>query len=177
MGYETSQPKSTPIVLIVVLVVVGLFVVLVVGAVLLSAFFWITVRVAPPELPAPPPDLARALAPEEMSSPQSVEDREMVVVLPEAADPQPLTVQPEEIVINIDAHGIVTVDGKIMDDDALMKLLRAASQDNPGRQRVVIRADKECMFDRVANTMNLCNKAGIRDVTATVLPPPSDATK
>jgi len=173
MGYETNQPKSGPIVLILVLVAVGLVVVMAVGVVLLAAVFWVTAASSPSESAAPP--MPRTMsAPAEPAAPQPVGDREMVVVLPEASQAVPLTAAPNEIIINIDAEGTITVAGEDTDDERLMELLLAAKNDNPAVQRVVIRADKECRWSRVADVLNMCNKVGIRDVSATVLPPPSD---
>ena len=42
-------------------------------------------------------------------------------------------------------------------------MFKQASANNPGRQTVLIRADKRCVWEHVMAVMNLCNMAKIRD--------------
>lgn len=95
------------------------------------------------------------------------EERELDVMLPEASEAQPLTVQPRELFINIDREGRYFVTGKTLSLDQLHHVLKTAWVNNPGSQSVVIRADRRCLWDSVVAAMNACNKAHIHDYRVT----------
>ena len=69
--------------------------------------------------------------------------------------------------INIDAQGRYFVTGKILDEKQLAQVLKTAWVNNPGRQSVIIRADKRCRWQYVVAAMNACNRAKIRDYRVT----------
>jgi biopolymer transport protein ExbD len=91
------------------------------------------------------------------------EERSLDVTLPSAAAAVPLTVRPKELVVNIDRSGRYFVQRRETTVQELAEILRDASSSNPGRQTVLIRADKQCPWQFVVTAMDLCNKAGIRD--------------
>jgi len=95
------------------------------------------------------------------------EERELDVMLPEASEAQPLTSSPRELFINIDSSGRYYVTGKILTLAELHPILKTAWVNNPGRQSVVIRADKRCRWEFVVAAMNACNRANIRDYRVT----------
>jgi biopolymer transport protein ExbD len=95
------------------------------------------------------------------------EERELDVLLPEASAAQPLVVQPREMFINIDQEGRYYVTGKILGIDELAQVLKAAWTNNPGRQSVIIRADRRCQWEFVVAAMNACNEARIYDYRVT----------
>ena len=95
------------------------------------------------------------------------EERELDVMLPQASEARPLTVQPSELFINIDRQGHFFVTGKILSLGQLQHVLKTAWVNNPGRQSVVIRADRRCLWDAVVAAMNACNKAHIHDYRVT----------
>ena len=97
-------------------------------------------------------------------------EREMNVVLPQASEAMPLTSKPKELFVNVDREGHAIVRGQRLTSPQLMTILRQAAADNPGRQTVIIRADKRCVWEHVVEVMNLCNKAHIRDYRVTTLP-------
>jgi biopolymer transport protein ExbD len=101
------------------------------------------------------------------------EERSLEVQLPQASEAMPLTARPKELFININAQGQYFVAGKFVDVPALEQLLKQAAADNPGRQTVIIRADKRCVWQHVVTAMNLCNKASIRDYRVTTAEPAS----
>ena len=92
------------------------------------------------------------------------EDRELVVVLPSASEAQPMTVQPEELFVNIAEDGKIFVGGKVLGQEELLRLLEQTAVNRVG-QSVIIRADERVQFSYVALVMNLCNQAGIFDYT------------
>ena len=95
------------------------------------------------------------------------EERELDVMLPDASEARPLTSKPREMFINIDQQGRYFVTGKILDEKQLAQVLKTAWVNNPGRQSVIIRADKRCRWQYVVAAMNACNQAKIRDYRVT----------
>ncbi len=95
------------------------------------------------------------------------EDRELDVVLPSASEARPLTVKPREIFVNIDKDGNYFVGGSVVNANQMYDILLEASNDNPGHQSVVIRADKRVPLDYAVQVMNLCNKSNITNYTLT----------
>jgi biopolymer transport protein ExbD len=97
----------------------------------------------------------------------SDEEREMKVVLPQASEAKPLISKPREFFVNIDRTGQYYVGGKTLDLSSLDQQLMQLAANNPGKQSVVIRADKRCQWEFVVAVMNACNKAEIRDYRVT----------
>jgi biopolymer transport protein ExbD len=102
------------------------------------------------------------------------DERELKIVLPHASEARPLTTRPEVLFVNVDRLGNFIVEQQTLDAAGLEVKLRQASANNPGRQTVEIRADRQCLWEFVVQVMNLCNKAGIQDyrVTTTALEKP-----
>lgn len=95
------------------------------------------------------------------------EERELDLNLPSVSEALPASIQPEELVVNIDKEGRFFIDGGFRQLEQVEQILRRAQVNNPHTQSVVIRADKEANWDHVATAMNLCKKVGIEDYTAT----------
>ena len=74
------------------------------------------------------------------------QERELDVVLPQASEAMPLTAKPKELFVNVDREGRYVVNGQQLNDAALLDTLRQAAASNPGRQTVIIRADKRCYW-------------------------------
>lgn len=98
-------------------------------------------------------------------------EREMNVVLPQASEAMPLTAKPKELFVNVDRDGKFIVRGQALPVAELLSTFQQAAADNPGRQTVIIRADKRCVWEHVVEVMNLCNKAHIRDYRVTTAEP------
>ncbi|HEX3997951.1 MAG TPA: biopolymer transporter ExbD [Pirellulales bacterium] len=94
-------------------------------------------------------------------------ERSLPIVLPQASAAKPLTSKPKEFFIDIDRQGHYYAHGAPATLDSLEKQLGQASVDNPQRQSVVIRADKNCVWNHVVAVMNSCNKVGIADYRVT----------
>lgn len=86
------------------------------------------------------------------------EDRELPVQLPSAANALPMTLEPNELVVNIDADGNYYVRGDQLGLEEVEKIIQRAVADNPVRQVVVIRSDKTTEVQSVVHIMNLCTK-------------------
>lgn len=92
------------------------------------------------------------------------------VTLPEASQAKPLIARPEELVVNIDLQGGFVVRGSRMDALGLEKLLQQLAADNPGRQQVMIRFDKQTPSQALVTVIDLCKKARISSYSFATLP-------
>ncbi|HEX4147954.1 MAG TPA: biopolymer transporter ExbD, partial [Pirellulales bacterium] len=90
-------------------------------------------------------------------------EREQSVVLPQASEAMPLSARPKEVIVNVSSQGELTVGGRRLDQPELLAVFQQAAANNPGRQSVLIRADRSCVWEHVMAVMNLCNMAKIRD--------------
>ena len=91
------------------------------------------------------------------------EERELEVALPDASEAKALSERPSQLFINIDRQGHYYVTGKLLNVEQLSKVLKRAYNNNP-HVPVLVRADKSCRWEPVVGAMNLCLKAGIRNV-------------
>jgi biopolymer transport protein ExbD len=98
-------------------------------------------------------------------------EKQIDIVLPQASEAVPLTAKPKELVVTVDQSGKFIIEAHQLTEPQLLGVLNQAKANNPGRQSVIIRADKRCPFEFVMTVMNACNKAEIRDYKVTALPP------
>jgi biopolymer transport protein ExbD len=100
------------------------------------------------------------------------EERSMEIALPAASAAVPLTVRPKEVFVNVDKDGRYFLSRTEVTAQQLFDVLRQASESNPGRQTVIIRADRSCPVQPVVNVLDACKKAGIRDPLLTTAAEP-----
>jgi biopolymer transport protein ExbD len=81
----------------------------------------------------------------------------------------PLLSKPKELVVNVTREGQYRVGGRQLNSQELLEALRQAEANNPGRQKVIIYADRLCVWQHVVHVMDLCNQARIRDYVVDVL--------
>lgn len=91
------------------------------------------------------------------------DDRAIDVILPRASAAKPLTSRPREFIINIDRGGNTYAGARPVEATELIGLLRQAVADNPGRQKVTVRADENVAHKHVVAVMDACAQAGIED--------------
>ncbi len=103
-----------------------------------------------------------------VSSRFSEEERELDLNLPSVTEALPASMQPNELVVNINSEGRFFVDGRFRETDEVEQILRTAQANNPLTQTVVIRGDKQAAWEQVAIAISLCKKAGINEFTATI---------
>jgi biopolymer transport protein ExbD len=101
------------------------------------------------------------------------EERSMELTLPSASAAMPLTVRPKEVFINVDKDGRFFIARREVTTQQLVEVLRQASESNPGRQTVIIRADRRCAVQPVVTALDACKQAGIRDPVLTTAVEPS----
>ena len=93
------------------------------------------------------------------------EERELDVMLPEASEAKPLSVDPDETIIVIDEQGRYFVKDSMVSLKQLDRILKQVRVNNPGRESVVIQADGNVKYAYVVAAMNSCMKAKIRNYT------------
>ena len=91
------------------------------------------------------------------------EERDMEVNLPQASEALPTIATRQDIYITISPDGKYFVRGKSVDLSTLEQTLQESYQNNPGRQRVIIRADAVSRAADLIAAMNACRKANIQD--------------
>jgi biopolymer transport protein ExbD len=93
------------------------------------------------------------------------EERDMDVKLPQASAAEPTIFPGKEIFVTVTPDGEFYVDGQQYTAASLESKLKSLHQDNPGKQRVTIRADEQSRTAHLVTVMNACNRASIRDYT------------
>ena len=86
------------------------------------------------------------------------DDRELPVQLPSAASALPMTVEPTELVVNVDSSGQYMILGERMALEKVESTLQRAVADNPVNQMVIIRGDRKVAFQAIVSVMDLCTK-------------------
>jgi biopolymer transport protein ExbD len=100
------------------------------------------------------------------------EDRELNVELPTASEARPMVLKPDDIELSIDQAGNYSLEaGQSMSLPEVEAMLARAALNNPLTQTVVIRADRNCSWNHVAQALNVCYRAGLRDVKTSVANP------
>ena len=91
------------------------------------------------------------------------EERDMDVRLPQASEAVPTIASRQDLFITLSSEGQIFLRGKQVNLAGLEQALQNAYRRNPGRQRVVIRADANSRTLHLVAAMNACNKANIRN--------------
>jgi biopolymer transport protein ExbD len=91
----------------------------------------------------------------------SQEEHQLDIALPSAANAQPMTAEPQELIVNIDQQGKILVDAKEMSLIEFEDLIRSLSLNNPNGNSVVIRADRRVQFQGPISVMDTCLKHGV----------------
>ena len=94
-------------------------------------------------------------------------ERKIALQVPEVADRGVLTAAPEPRVVNVMADGSLTLDQTTVNLEELTSRLAAARS----RYRdlgVLIRGDAQCRHQRVAEVLNACKQAGVRELGISV---------
>jgi biopolymer transport protein ExbD len=96
------------------------------------------------------------------------EEREVSVILPEVVQAEPLSMPPEELIVNFTSDGAYKVQNEVLSEDQLDQLLQQAGLKNPGTQAVLIRGDADADWRLGVRVMGLCNRAKITDYRVAV---------
>ena len=91
------------------------------------------------------------------------EERSLAVNLPKASAAQPTMFEGQEIFVTVTPEGEYFIEGRQYTAAALEAELKNLYENNPGKQRVTIRADQDSRTGSTVAAINACNKANIRD--------------
>lgn len=94
-------------------------------------------------------------------------ERKIGLRVPEVSDNGALTDAPEQRVVTVDRDGGITLDRKPVSLDELTRQL-AAGRSQYQDLGVLIRGDARSAFQRVAEVLNACKEAGIRELGISV---------
>jgi biopolymer transport protein ExbD len=94
-------------------------------------------------------------------------ERQIELKLPQVAKNDALSAAPEKRVVNVYRDGDITLDRKKVDLEQLQAELTAARGQYRGLG-VLVRGDALTPFERVANVLNACKRAGIADLSISV---------
>jgi biopolymer transport protein ExbD len=94
-------------------------------------------------------------------------ERQIPLQVPRVVDRGVLTAAPERKVVNVYRDGVITLDRETVTLEQLVASLAAARSqyDDLG---VLVRGDSEGKFEHVANALNACKQAGIRELGISV---------
>jgi biopolymer transport protein ExbD len=90
----------------------------------------------------------------------SQEDRELDIPLPSAANAQPMTEEPQELIVNIDERGAIFVNSENLNRNQFEVLLTQSVANNPLGQSVIIRAHRQVDLQTPVDVMDICLKCG-----------------
>ncbi len=71
---------------------------------------------------------------------------------------------PGQIIVNIDAGGVVTVNGRVLTPEQLLERFKILSENFPGHP-VVIRSDGATPYEKVLLVIDLCRQADIDNLS------------
>jgi biopolymer transport protein ExbD len=91
----------------------------------------------------------------------SQEEHQLDIALPSAANAQPMTAEPQELIVNIDEQGKIMVDAKQLSLDDFEAMIRLLAVNNPLGNSVIIRADRRAQFQGPISVMDVCLKYGL----------------
>lgn len=94
----------------------------------------------------------------------SEEERQTGIQVPTVSDSIAMSGQPDEIIVNVDVDGKVTVRNQSQSLETLKSMLEAAHETFPG-QAVVIRADGRGVYQSVMDVMSACKLSGIKNIS------------
>jgi len=88
------------------------------------------------------------------------QERDLSIELPRTGAPKPLSAQPQQLIINVQADGSIVIAKEGYDLKRLGALLAQVARDEPGRQ-ILIRADRRSLHEYFARVAALCQEVGI----------------
>jgi len=94
-------------------------------------------------------------------------ERNIALRVPEVVDRGALTAAPQRLAVHVYRDGTVTLDETPVTLDQLTARLASARAQNEGLG-VLVRGDGKGQFQRVAEVLNACKQAGIRELGITV---------
>ena len=89
-------------------------------------------------------------------------EREMKIALPVAASAAPISAMSQDLIVNVDAQGVIIVGGRPIAADDLKAKVTQAVADNP-QQKVTVRGDRATAYANIVTVLDICKNAGIQE--------------
>lgn len=89
-------------------------------------------------------------------------EREMSIALPEASSAMPISASLREIIVNVDAQGLIYVSGTERTHEELRNIISEATQGNPD-QKVTVRGDRTTPYENIVRALDICKSAGVNE--------------
>lgn len=87
------------------------------------------------------------------------------------ADKQPIRVAQREVAVSINAEGQIQVDGSVCELSQLKDVLGQAISGREEALRLVVRVDRQCIFEKLSAVLAICRELDVRDVRIDDLEP------
>jgi len=87
------------------------------------------------------------------------------IKMPRIDESKLLEAKPPSVVIDIDARGKFSIEGKELTMETLEKQLQQVAKQNPRSASASIRAHPDCLYGNVVEVINVCTKAGIQSIS------------
>ena len=100
-------------------------------------------------------------------------ERKIGLEIPQVTETKSLTAAPDRQVVNIYRDGGLTLDGAPVTLDDLVPQL-ASRRSQYGDLEVLVRGDAKGQFQRVAEVLTACKRAGVQELGIAVLPIPPE---
>ncbi len=100
-------------------------------------------------------------------------ERKIGLEIPQVTETKSLTAAPDRQVVNIYRDGGLTLDGAPVTLDDLVPQL-ASQRSQYGDLEVLVRGDAKGQFQRVAEVLTACKRAGVQELGIAVLPIPPE---
>ncbi|MDP7019144.1 MAG: biopolymer transporter ExbD [Pirellulaceae bacterium] len=97
------------------------------------------------------------------------QEKEVSTKLAEVLSAQPLSMPPNEVVVNISEEGKYIVVGEELSEKMLTNMLHTMAIKNPGTQRIQIRADQNARFVFPAKVMGICERENIEHYCTVIM--------
>ena len=89
-------------------------------------------------------------------------ERELQIALPMASSAGPISATLRELIVNIDADGVIIVSGKRIDADDLRTMVQSAVAANP-EQKLTVRGDRGTAYANVVRVLDIAKASGIQE--------------
>lgn len=89
-------------------------------------------------------------------------EREMQVALPFARSGAPISAALRELVINVDAQGVLFVSGRRVDAEDLRSIITDAVAANPD-QKVTVRGDRTTAYENIVRVLDICKECKVQE--------------
>ncbi|MCA9299684.1 MAG: biopolymer transporter ExbD [Phycisphaerales bacterium] len=89
-------------------------------------------------------------------------EREMQIALPFAESSGPISVNLRELVVNVDADGVIYLGGIVVTAEELRTRVEEAVTSNPD-QKVTVRGDRTTAYANIVTVLDICKGAGIQE--------------